>query len=42
VITLPANQAPPAGVTFLGSATLSYVDGTNHPRKLDVKYYQLQ
>ena len=40
VITLPANQAAPAGFTFIGSSTLIYLDAANHLKTTAVKYYQ--
>jgi len=41
IMTLPATQVPPAGVTLLGNSTLTYMDGTNHKTTLAVKYYRL-
>jgi len=41
IMTLPATQVPPPGVTLLGNATLTFMDGTNHKITLAVKYYQL-
>lgn len=42
IMTLPATQTPPAGVTLLGPSTLTYTDTTGHKKSLTVKYYQLQ
>ena len=41
VITLPAAQAAPSGFTLLGSSEILYLDSSNHPRTMAVKYYQL-
>ena len=42
IMTLPAAQVPPSGVTLLGSSTIEFIDGSGHKRILAVKYYQLQ
>ncbi len=42
ILTLPAGQTPPTGFTLLGTSALIYVDPSNHPKTLAVKYYQKQ
>ena len=42
ILTLPAVQTPPAGFTLLGTSALIYLDPSNHPKTLAVKYYQKQ
>ena len=41
IFALPATQIPPAGVTLLGTSSLTYTDSTDHKKTLTVKYYQL-
>jgi hypothetical protein len=41
ILTLPATSPAPLGFTLLGTATLSYADGTNKKASLDVKYYRM-
>ena len=42
VLTLPAVQTPPAGITLLGSSARVYFDSNNSVKYLQVKYYKEQ
>jgi hypothetical protein len=42
ILTLPATQAPPGGFTLLGSATIFFLDPSNHVKTMQIKYYQMQ
>lgn len=41
ILTLPATQAAPPGVTFIGTSTLLFLDSSNRLKSLNVKFYQM-
>ena|SRR5579872_3126680 len=41
IVTLPATATAPANSKLLGTSDLIYLDPSNHPKTLTVKFYQL-